>query len=250
METHGIDLGAPLQTRQEIIADRLRDAILRGIFRPGQRLDQNEIAQVFKVSRSPIREALRTLAAEGLVEVIPHHGAVVAELSLAEIEEILFLRGVLEGMAARLAVPKMGAEQIKALEEILHELSKTTDLDRWLQLNHRFHHAIYQCAVRPRLLALIDNLRNTITPYTREFIATTEHMREAAVSHQLIFEACVKRDALLAEQETHAHLAAVSKGIVIHARSQLSSRMEEQGQSPVPQVFAPFPSDQDPSLIV
>ena len=79
METHGIDLGAPLQTRQEIIADRLRDAILRGIFRPGQRLDQNEIAEVFKVSRSPIREALRTLAAEGLVEVIPHHGAIVAE---------------------------------------------------------------------------------------------------------------------------------------------------------------------------
>lgn len=235
METHGIDLGAPLQTRQEIIAERLRDAILRGIFRPGQRLDQNEIAEVFKVSRSPIREALRTLAAEGLVELVPHHGAVVSELPLAEIEEILFLRSVLEGMAARLAIPKMGAEQVQALGEILHELSRTTDIDRWLELNHRFHHAIYQYAGRPRLVALIDNLRNNIAPYMREFIATTEHMREAAVSHQLIYEACVKRDPLLAEQETQAHLAAVTKGIVVHAKAQLSARVEEQDQPPVPQ---------------
>lgn len=225
--TTDLDLGAPLRTRQEIIAERLRDAILRGYFKPGQKLDQNEIAEMLKVSRSPIREALRTLAAEGLVEVIPHRGAVVAELSLAELEEILVLRGVLEGMAARLAVPKMDAERLKHLEAVLQELTQTTDLDRWMELNHRFHYIIYEAANRPRLLALIDNLRNTVTPYMREFVASTEHWREAAASHRTIYEACVKRDPLLVERETQAHLAAVSKGMVVYAKSRLALAAEK-----------------------
>ncbi len=249
MISHEIDLGAPLRTRQEIVADRIRDAILRGVFRPGQRLDQNEISEILKVSRSPIREALRTLAAEGLVEVIPHHGAIVAELSLDEIEEILFLRGVLEGMAARLGVPKMDARHLETMAEVLHQLNGTTDLDHWLELNHRFHHTIYECALRPRLLALIDNLRNTITPYTREFITTSEHMREAAVGHRRIYEACVKRDPLLAEKETQAHLAAVSKGIVVHAKTQLRDHVEQQDPSLATGSPFPYPSDQDPSLL-
>lgn len=199
--------------------DRLRDAILRGYFKPGQKLDQDEIADVLKVSRSPIREALRTLAGEGLVEVIPHRGAVVAEISLAELEEILSLRGFLEGMAARLAVRQLDDERIKTLEGVLKELKRATDLDEWLELNHKFHRTIYQAANRPRLLSLIDNLRNTVTPYVRQFIASTEHMHEAADSHQLIFDACVKRDPKRVEQETQKHLAATLEGIVIYSKA-------------------------------
>ncbi len=218
-----INLGAPLRTRQEVIIDRLRGAILRGEFKPGQKLDQNEIADMLKVSRSPIREALRTLAAEGLVDVIPHRGAVVAELSTAELEEIIALRGILEGMAARLAVPKMDVEKIKALEAALKELNQTTDLDQWIALNQRFHHIIYQAANRPRLVALIENLRNTVTPYMRQYIASSEHIKGAAASHRLIFEACLKRDPALAEQETQKHVAAVREGIVIYAKSMSSA---------------------------
>lgn len=214
-----IDLGAPLLTRQEVVVDRLRDAILRGYFKPGQKLDQDEIADVLKVSRSPIREALRTLAGEGLVEVIPHRGAVVAEISLPELEEILTLRGVLEGMAARLAVRQLDDARIKTMESVLKELKRATDLDEWLELNHKFHRTIYLAANRPRLLSLIDNLRNTVTPYVRQFIASTEHMREAADSHQLIFDACVKRDPKRVEQETQKHLAATLEGIVIYSKA-------------------------------
>jgi len=214
-----IDLGVPLQTRQEIVADRLRDAILRGEMHPGQRLDQNEIAAMLKVSRSPIREALRTLAAEGLVEGIPHHGVVVAELSPDELEEILSIRAVLEGMAARLGVPKMDVERIKTLESILVELKQTTNLDQWIELNHLFHFTIYQPANRPRLLALIENLRNTVAPYMRQYIASSEHMREAATSHRLIFDACVKRDPALVEQEIKKHVAAVRAGVLVSAQA-------------------------------
>lgn len=217
----GIDLGNAFQTRQEVVVSRLREAILRGSFAPGERLDQKEISERLKVSRSPVREALRTLAAEGLVEVIPHRGAVVAELSPDELEEIVAIRSVLEGMAARLAVPKMDVEHLKTLESILKELSQTTDLDRWIVLNHRFHETIYQLSNRRRLLALIENLRNTITPYMRQYIASSDHIRQVSASHELIFDACVKRDPALAELETQKHIAATRAGVVVYARSLL-----------------------------
>jgi DNA-binding GntR family transcriptional regulator len=227
MANLGIDLGTPFQTRQEVVAVRIREAILRGNLEPGQRLDQKQIAESLRVSRSPVREALRTLAAEGLVEVIPHRGAVVAELSPDELEEILAIRSVLEGMAARLAVPKIDAERLSTLESILKELNQTMNLDRWMVLNNHFHHTIYQLANRPRLLALIDNLRNTITPYMRQYVASSEHIREVAASHQLIFDACVKRDPLLAEQETQKHIAAARAGVVVYARSMLKVPAKE-----------------------
>ncbi len=215
-------LGAPLKSRQQVVTDRLRDAILRGYFKPGQHIDQNEIAEMLNVSRSPIREALRTLAAEGLLELVPHHGAVVAELTPEELEEILVLRAVLEGMVARLAVPRLDDETIKVLGSLLKELSRAKDPDQWIQLNNRFHHTIYQLANRPRMLELIDNLRNTVMPYMREYIITSpDHIRESAESHRLIYEACVKRDPALVERETQKHLAAVSRGIVVYVKSQM-----------------------------
>jgi DNA-binding GntR family transcriptional regulator len=210
-------LGEPLHTRQEMITARLREVILRGYFKPGQKLDQNAIAHQLRVSRSPVREALRTLAAEGLVEIVPNHGAMVTELSIEELEEILFLRSILEGMAARLAVPQLKPTHVTALESILLELELMTDLDRWIELNDRFHQTIYEVAHRPRLLALIVNLRNTVAPYIRQYIATSEHMRDAAASHQEILRACIERNSVLVEQATQEHLAAVRENLLVRA---------------------------------
>ena len=122
----GIGPGNAFQTRQKVVVSRLREAILRGSFAPGERLDQKEISERLKVSRSPVREALRTLAAEGLVEVIPHRGAVVAELSPDELEEIVAIRSVLEGMAARLAVTpelrvRLAADQSVPVALVMHK---------------------------------------------------------------------------------------------------------------------------------
>lgn len=195
-----------LQTRDGYVAERLRRAILRGHFKPGERLDQNEIAELLSVSRSPVREALRTLAAEGLVEVYPHRGAVVAELSPAEFEEISIIRVVLESMAARLAAPHIDDERIALLKDILAELDCTTDLDRWVELNRRFHNTIYQAVHRPRLLSFIENLRITMTPYIRQYIASDEHLNAARIGHRRILEACINRDDKLAQEETERHL--------------------------------------------
>ena len=195
-----------LQTRDGYVAERLRRAILRGHFKPGERLDQNEIAELLGVSRSPVREALRTLAAEGLVEVYPHRGAVVAELSPAEFEEISIIRVVLESMAARLAAPHIDDERIALLKDILAELDCTTDLDRWVELNRRFHNTIYQAVHRPRLLSFIENLRITMTPYIRQYITSDEHLNAARIGHRRILEACIDRDDKRAQDETERHL--------------------------------------------
>jgi DNA-binding GntR family transcriptional regulator len=195
-----------LQTRQGFVVTQLREAILRGYFKPGQKLDQHVIANLLNVSRSPVREALRTLTAEGLVQTVPHRGSIVAQLSLAELEEICLLRGMVESMAARLAVPKLDGEQIAKLKVMLAELNATTDLDRWIDLNNQFHYTIYQAANLPRFLALIRRLRNTMAPYLREYITTSDHMEAARLGHKRIFEACASQDPELAEEETRKQL--------------------------------------------
>ncbi len=198
-----------LKTRDGYVADKLREAILRGQLKPGERLDQNEIAEFLNVSRSPVREALRTLAAEGLVTVYPHRSAVVAELSLEEFEDISKIRVVLEGMAARDAAPTMDEERLALIKGVLDELNETTDPDRWVELNRRFHHTIYRAGHRPRLLAFIQNLRNTMAPYIRQYILMTEHREVARIDHERILAACINRDGVQAQKETETHLKTV-----------------------------------------
>src|SRR5512137_1529626 len=104
------------QTLEAFVADRLREAILRGDLKPSERLDENAIAAQLEVSRTPVRSALRMLAAESLVEVHPHRGAVVRELTADELEEIYLIRRVLEGNVARLAAPHIDDERLRAME--------------------------------------------------------------------------------------------------------------------------------------
>ena len=168
-----------VKTRQGFVVDQIREAILRGYFIPGQKLDQHDLANLLNVSRSPVREALRTLAAEGLVQTVPHRGAIVAQLSLAELEEVCLLRGMVESMATRLGVSNLDEAQITELKAIMDELNETTDLNRWQDLNNQFHNTIYEAANLPRFMALIESLRNTMAPYLREYITTSKNAEAA-----------------------------------------------------------------------
>ena len=223
-----IDSTPAFQTREEFAAHKLREAILLGHLKPGDKLDQNEIAELLGISRSPVRDALRTLAAEGLVEVIPHRGAAVAELSADEVEEIFLIRRILEGMAARLATQRIGPAQIAELQAVLDEIDQTSDLDGWLELNRRFHHTLYQAAGRPRLFSIVENLRNTTAPYVRLFIVTAEHIESAQESHRRIVRACAAGDAVAAERETQEHMGAVCEGVLEYMKSQGEVTAEEQ----------------------
>lgn len=198
------------KTREEFVAGRLREAILRGDLAPGERLDESALAVALGVSRTPIRSALRVLAAESLVDLHPHRGAVVSELSPDELSEVYLVRTILEAMAARLAAPRMDDERIAALEDIIEELEKTKDPNRWLVLNNQFHSNIYQAANRPRMLSIIEYVRNIATPYILQFIETPGHMESSREDHRRILEACKSRDGQLAEMELRKHLQDVS----------------------------------------
>jgi DNA-binding GntR family transcriptional regulator len=210
------------RTREEFVADRLREAILRGGLEPGQRLDENALAQVWGVSRTPVRSAIRVLAAESLVELHPHRGAVVSELSRGELEDVYLIRGMLEGMAARLAVPNVDEERLAVLQTILAEMENAPDADVWMALNNRFHHTIYQAANRPRMLSIIEYVRNIATPYIRQFIDAPEHMESSRRDHRRILDACASADGERAEAEIRKHLQEVCEANLEYVESSIA----------------------------
>ena len=203
-----------LKTREEFVTDWLREAILTGEIKPGEKLDQKEISELLQVSRSPVREAIRVLASEGLLELIPHRGSVVANLSDEEFEEIYFIRKILEGTATSLAAEMMTADRLARLDSLAEELDQTEDLDNWLELNREFHNTIYQVINRPRLVSIIENLRNSAAPFIRHFVDTVEGRKIAQESHRRIIAACQQRNGLLAQIETERHLEEVCQGFL------------------------------------
>lgn len=221
-----LDPNKELPTRASFVANKIREFIQLGYLEPGRKLDQTEIAALLNVSRSPVREAIRTLAAEGLIEVFPHRGAVVAQLSLDELEEIFLMRAALEGLAARLGVAHIDDERIARLQNVLEKLNSASDYDEWLELNRAFHHTIYRAANKPRLFSLIQQLRNTATPYIRQYITSTEHLEAAREGHRQIFEACLKRDPHLAQTATQEHLEAVGESALLFVETEMNDSSE------------------------
>jgi DNA-binding GntR family transcriptional regulator len=195
------------RTLQEIITEKLRDAILRGELQPGEKLVQDELARHYGVSRMPIREAFRTLEGEGLVTFHPHRGVVVTELSVEEIEEVFSIRVMLEGMAARLAVMNMTEEVAGQLRQLITQSEAAQDEpDRYLDLNSVFHYTFFNAAQRPRLVALIRDLRNTVQPYLRLHLTARGRLQRSLAEHWAIYEACIAGDAEETESLARAHL--------------------------------------------
>lgn len=201
------------KTREEIVADALRRAILRGTFVPGEKLDQQDVADSLGVSRSPVREALRTLAAEELVTIVPHRGAMVTERSVDELRELLFIRVLLEGAAARRAASAMDDIRLAHLAGLIEAAAATDNHEDLLELNNEFHTTVYNAHPQPHLVALIQQLRNKVAPYNRLYLDQPGRKDEAWADHARIYDACRRRDGAAAEQETRRHLERVFEAL-------------------------------------
>ena len=138
------------------IAETLKKRILSGELAEQTRLRQDALASEFGVSHIPVREALRHLAAEGLVTIRPHQGATVSTLSAAEAQELLEVRSVLELQALRWALPHAGDDVIRRAEESLAQAERCADVSQWMHANWAFHSTLYESAERPRLNAMIQ----------------------------------------------------------------------------------------------
>lgn len=206
------DIGAAHQSLHGAVTKSLRDAILKGRFKPGERLTESNLAQMFQVSRNPIREALRGLQAEGLVEVNPRKGARVRLVSDEEAEEVIELRADLEGINARNAAKRCNDEMRGVLQQILEEgdlAAKHVDTERLMVINDRFHNVLAD-AGRNRYLA--DYVR-TLRERTLWLFASarTDRAVESWQEHAAILHAVITGDAELASLLAARHVRKVGE---------------------------------------
>lgn len=171
---------APRGTAHVYVRETLRQDILNGTLAGGERLAQSEIAKQLGVSTTPVREALRDLASEGLVTIDPHRGGFVMELQRQDVEEIYELRHQLEPLALQLAFPGITPELIERLDQLNNEMTATSHLAAWVELNRDFHMTIYSAAQRPRLLSIIASLQDASVMAVGARLAHTSGVREEA----------------------------------------------------------------------
>lgn len=190
---------------QESVLETLRWAILRGILAPGTRLRQKDLAAILGTSRIPVREALRILEYEGLVESQPHRGSVVRSLEGSEIEEIYELRTVLECHAVRILIPLLTEVDLADLQRSYLEMTEATDPDRQLILREQLYMRLYSVASRPRLVGQIARLRLEVARALRWRL-----IQHSPTHHQIFFDAIRDGDADRATVELASHYRKVA----------------------------------------
>ena len=185
------------------IASLLRQRIMMGELRPGMLLRQDEIASQFGASRTPLREALQRLAQDGLVRM-DRRGATVVAISLEDLIELYDMRAVLEAMVARDVAPRITDAQLDELASILEELD-TSDGERWIELNRRFHNRTYEFSGKPQWIEMIRSLGLRADVYV-SLVGVPARRESAAREHQEILSALRARDAERAGHAVAAHL--------------------------------------------
>ncbi|MEV0714384.1 GntR family transcriptional regulator [Asanoa sp. NPDC050611] len=193
------------RTAHQMVRDSLRRAILDGTLQAGSRLVQADIAARLRVSTTPVREALRDLASEGLIRLDAHRGAVVRETSVYEVREIFLIRRLLEPEAVRLAVAGIEPEVLAALEGLHKELDEAREPARWVALNREFHRLLNGAAGFDRLAEILNHLDDNAAVYVN--MATDAEHRQTADRHrQRLLEACREGDGDRAAALVSEHL--------------------------------------------
>jgi DNA-binding GntR family transcriptional regulator len=190
----------------QLIADTLREAIIQGQLLPGEPLRQELLASHFRVSRIPLREALRGLESEGWIEFLPNRGARVSGMSAAEVSEIYEIRASLECTALQLALPQHTRDSWKNVAAALRGSQREGQRSRYVQRNREFHLALYGPANRPHLLGMIESLHSRGERYLRLKLEMPLHKGRSDEEHRQMYEACRKNDIHGATDILAAHL--------------------------------------------
>lgn len=214
-DLHAPNLGAA-PTASDVILKFLRDAIADGSLDEGEPIRQDEVAKLFNVSKIPVREALKRLEAEGLVEFHRNRGAVVTQVSEPEIAQIFETRAILESNAIRLSVPHMTAETIAEAQALCDAFARETDAAQWSALNWQFHSRLYLDAQRPFLVATIRSVNDRLERYLRVQLTLSHGLGTADREHREILAACRERDADKAARLVHAHIMGACSSLLHH----------------------------------
>jgi DNA-binding GntR family transcriptional regulator len=195
--------GKPMTSAEEAV-NELRRRILSGSLAAGTKLHQEHLASSLGMSRIPIRDAIRTLVAEGLVLQFPRRTAVVAPISADDLTELYEIRIAIEPEASALAVPNVRPADLMSMRALLQVMDTTHEHPVWLDTNDEFHRALYRRSGRPRMVVLLDQARAQTRRYTAVRLDSGQPGLHA--EHQLILAAVERRDPAAVRALVQAHL--------------------------------------------
>ena len=191
-----LNINAYLPLR-DVVFHTLREAILKGELKPGERLMELQLAAKLGVSRTPVREAIRMLEQEGLAVTVPRKGAEVARMTEKDMEDVLQIRRALDELAVGLACDNMTEDKLAKLYEALvcfEESTRTGDVKSIAQTDMEFHEVIYQAADNHKLVNLLNNLREQMYRYRVEYLKNDDVYPALIEEHQKIYEGLKRKD--------------------------------------------------------
>jgi DNA-binding GntR family transcriptional regulator len=195
------------RTATDHVSTSLRRSILTGDLAAGTRLGLNEVAEIFDVSTTPVREALRELSFEGLVRLDSYRGGVVTAVTRKDVEEIVRIRQVLEPMAIEEAMVGMTEEILTEARKILDDMANSDSWDAWVHGNRAFHQKLYEASSSRRLVSLINSLQDTQVLFVSATLRRSPTLKETATAdHEAMIQAARDRDARTLTEVTLRHL--------------------------------------------
>jgi len=203
----------------EDIADSIKTAIIKGKFKPGEKISEGELAESMGISRTPLREAFRKLENEGFILIIPRKGAVVADIDAEEAIDLYEIKSTLEGLAARLAAASMKEKDIGKLEKIneeLKELIDKNDLESFYRVHTRFHEGFVKLCGNKRLIQMISNLNDHFNRFGIISLTLPGQFEKAINQHAEIIEAFQSGNEDLVEKKVKTNVMTGGRVLVDH----------------------------------
>jgi DNA-binding GntR family transcriptional regulator len=216
----------------EQVTQRLRQMLVEGRIAPGAKLNERELCEVLNVSRTPLREAIKTLAAEGLVELLPNRGAIALELSEADILNTFEVLAGLEGHAGELAAQRIGAEALNEIKAMHYEMKAAytrQDLSNYYRLNAAIHCAIGAAAQNPVLSAVYGQVNARVQALRFRSNQDGEKWKHAMQAHERMIEALEQRDSARLRAELVEHLGEKRDVVIEQMRANRVSRQSRSG---------------------
>lgn len=199
---------APTALYQEV-AERLRQRIFAHEIPPGSWIDEQKLAEQYGISRTPLREALKVLASEGLVELKPRRGCYVTEISRQDLDDIFPLMALLEGRCAFEAAQRARPAEIASLKEIHEQLENAARdgrIDAFFEANQAFHKRVQELSGNRWLLTVIQDLRKVLKLSRLHSLSLEGRLQQSLDEHRAILAAIVGKEATVAERLMHDHL--------------------------------------------
>ncbi|MCB2169043.1 MAG: GntR family transcriptional regulator [Deltaproteobacteria bacterium] len=206
-----------VESLESQVSYRIREMIRQRVLTKGQKVKERELCEQLGISRTPVREALRTLKSEGLIDIIPNKGAFVSEPSIENIKEIFEVMTLLEGEASRLAAQRITDQELEKLEAIHQELKHRhaeKNSEKYLAANNRYHQYIRKLAKNQILYELIQSLQDKIFLYRTQQLNKLGRFDQSIKEHDKLMKAFRKKDAGAAERAMKNHLKNQEEALV------------------------------------